>query len=100
MNRRLLAGAFVLATGVTAPACLSGIAAAATACGGQSAPPQPVPYTCSLPGIDITAQGFTRHFSAVVFADGGEWVRTDSTGIASAHQRKDILAMLDRGDFS
>ncbi len=39
-------------------------------CGGQNAAPQPVPYTCNLPGIDITAQGATRHFAAQVHADG------------------------------
>ena len=70
MNRRLLLATAVLATGVTAPACLSSPAHAAGNCGGQNALPQPVPYTCNLPGIDITASGLTRHFSAVLNADG------------------------------
>jgi len=70
MNRRLLIATAVLATGVTAPACLSSPAHAAGNCGGQNATPQPVPYTCNLPGIDLTVQGITRHFSAVVNADG------------------------------
>jgi hypothetical protein len=52
-----------------------GVAAYATPahaanCGGQGAAPQPVPYTCTLPGIDITVSGITRHFSAVVSANG------------------------------
>jgi hypothetical protein len=49
---------------------MTNIAGAAPNCGGQSAAPQPVPYDCDLPGIDITYQGVTRHFSAHVHADG------------------------------
>jgi hypothetical protein len=61
-----------LAVAPTASACLSvGVANAAVPnCGGQSAPPQPVPYTCNLPAKAITYQGVTRSFSAVVNADG------------------------------
>jgi hypothetical protein len=71
-----------LAVAPTASACLSvGVANAAVPnCGGQSAPPQPVPYQCDLPGIDITASGFTRHFAAHLSADGThvtvQWVMT------------------------
>ena len=70
MNRLTLAGLAVLAGSVTAPVCMTGTASALPNCGGQNAAPQPVPYTCFLPGRDITYQGVTRHFSAVVFADG------------------------------
>jgi len=69
--RQLIAASlFTVAGSVTAPACLSLASAAVPNCGGQSAAPQPVPYVCNLPGIDITYQGVTRHFAAQVFADG------------------------------
>jgi hypothetical protein len=52
---------------------LAGTAHAAN-CGGQGAAPvaasADAPYVCTMPGIDITVQGVTRHFSGVLTANG------------------------------
>jgi hypothetical protein len=78
MNRPLLALAG-LATAAGATVALAGTAHAAN-CGGQSAAPQPVPYTCELPGKVMSAvapngQTISRHVSAVLHADGeAVWV--------------------------
>lgn len=63
----ILAGT-ALAAGLTL--AHSGTAGALPNCGGQHAAPHAVPYDCALPGIDITVGGLTRHFSAVVHANG------------------------------
>jgi LPXTG-motif cell wall-anchored protein len=78
MNRPLLTLAG-LATAAGATVALAGTAHAAN-CGGQSAAPQPVPYTCELPGKVMSAvapngQTISRHVSAVLHADGeAVWV--------------------------
>lgn len=68
MHIRPILGALGLAAGLTLAS--HGTAHALPNCGGQHAPPQPVPYDCALPGLDITVGQTTRHFSAVVHANG------------------------------
>lgn len=68
MHTRPILGALGLAAGLTLAS--HGTAHALPNCGGQHAAPHAVPYDCALPGIDITVGGLTRHFSAVVHANG------------------------------
>lgn len=66
----LIAATVAVLSGLLFVATAGQASAAIPNCGGQDALPQPVPYTCNLPGKDITSQGVTRHFSAQVKVDG------------------------------
>jgi len=76
--KKILAGLAALSITVLGVTALYTGTAHAANCGGQGAPGSPtnplpappVPYTCTLPGKDITVAGVTRHFSAVVRVTG------------------------------